>query len=93
MSVCFLINCVLNFCNNSMDLCENEQDNAVTAIFELPGLTKEDVHVNVRNNWLTVSGESSDEDISTYSICERKHGKFMRTLQLPQGIKVIDHVF
>lgn len=73
-----------------MDLHENT-DNTVTATFELPGLKKEDVSIDVHNGRLTVSGESkrsTEHDENGYAIRERRFGKFTRTLRLPQGIKV-----
>jgi len=73
-----------------MDLHENTDQNSVTAMFELPGLKKEDVSIDVHNGRLTVSGEtkmSSDREESGYAIRERRYGKFSRTLQLPQGVK------
>ena len=74
-----------------MDLHEDAQKNVVTATFELPGLKKEDVNIEVNNNRLTVSGESSsssEKDDNGYAVRERRYGKFSRTLQLPQGVKV-----
>jgi len=74
-----------------MDLHEDAQKNVVTATFELPGLKKEDVNIEVNNNGLTVSGESSsssEKDDNGYAVRERRYGKFSRTLQLPQGVKV-----
>ena len=63
----------------------------VTALFELPGLKKEDVNIDVHNNVLTVTGESkvsSDRDDNGYAVRERRYGKFSRAIPLPQGIKV-----
>ncbi|KAA1468043.1 small heat shock protein [Dentipellis sp. KUC8613] len=76
-----------------MDLHENAETNTVTASFELPGLKKEDVHIDVHNNTLTVSGEStvsSERDESGYALRERRFGKFSRVLALPQGVKAED---
>ncbi|KAK1235415.1 hypothetical protein PQX77_001367 [Marasmius sp. AFHP31] len=73
-----------------MDLHEDNQTNTVTATFELPGLKKEDVNIDVHDGRLTVSGEtktSSDHDENGYAIRERRFGKFVRTLQLPRGVK------
>ncbi|KAJ3565005.1 hypothetical protein NP233_g7913 [Leucocoprinus birnbaumii] len=73
-----------------MDLHEDTNKNLVTASFELPGLKKDDVHIDVHNNRLTVSGESQinkDYDERGWAVCERRFGKFSRTLQLPQGVK------
>jgi HSP20 family molecular chaperone IbpA len=74
-----------------MDLHENSESNTVTATFELPGLKKEDVHIDSQNGQLTISGESkisSDHDENGYAVRERRFGKFSRTLRLPQGVKV-----
>ena len=63
----------------------------MTAQFELPGLTKENVNIDLRDNVLTVSGEcamESDRDERGYSVRERRFGKFARSLPVPQGIKV-----
>ncbi|KAI0742678.1 small heat shock protein [Daedaleopsis nitida] len=73
-----------------MDLHEDKDKNLVTATFELPGLTKENVQIDVKDNVLSVSGESavtSDRDEKGYSVRERRFGKFSRALPLPQGIK------
>lgn len=74
-----------------MDLHENSQTNAVTATFELPGLKKEDVQIDVHNGRLTVSCESqlsSEHEQNGYAVRERRFGKFSRTLQLPKGVNV-----
>jgi HSP20 family protein len=64
----------------------------VTAIFEVPGFSKDEVQLNFQNGKLTVSAESKEsEDNNTdtgYTLRERLHGKFSRTLQLPQGVQV-----
>lgn len=69
----------------------DEKANAVTATVELPGINKQDVNIDVHNNVLTISGESrlSDNyDENGYVVRERRYGKFSRSLQLPQGVKV-----
>ncbi|KAI4528386.1 HSP20-like chaperone [Schizophyllum commune] len=73
-----------------MDLHEDAEKNLVTATFELPGLKKEDVQVNVQNGQLTVSGETkseSDKEEQGYAVRERRYGKISRTLRLPEGVK------
>ncbi|KAJ7237271.1 small heat shock protein [Mycena haematopus] len=73
-----------------MDLHEDAKANTVTATFELPGLKKEDVHIDVHGNRLSISAESKlseDYEKDGYAIRERRFGKFARTLQLPQGVK------
>ena len=74
-----------------MDIHEDAKSNVVTATFELPGLTKEDVNIDIRNNVLTISGEtnqSSDREESGYAVRERRYGKFSRSIPLSQGVKV-----
>lgn len=74
-----------------MDLHEDKEKNLVTATFEFPGVSKENIQIDVHNGRLTVAAEtkqSSDFEGSGYAVRERQFGKFTRTLQLPQGIKV-----
>lgn len=70
---------------------EDEEKNVVTATFELPGLKKEDVQIDVKDGVLYVSGEStisSEHGEKGYAVRERRFGKFSRGLPLPQGTKV-----
>lgn len=74
-----------------MDLHEDAEKNLVTATFELPGLKKEDVNIEVHDGRLTVSAESKiseEHEKDGYAVRERRYGKFSRMLQLPQGVKV-----
>jgi HSP20 family protein len=73
-----------------LDLHENTEKNLVTASFEFPGVSKEDIQIDLANGKLTVSAETkqSTEHSGGYAVRERRFGKFSRTLQLPQGIKV-----
>ncbi|KAJ4479306.1 HSP20-like chaperone [Lentinula aciculospora] len=73
-----------------MDLHEDTNQNTVTATFELPGLKKEDIQIDVHDGRLTVSGESkssSEHNEDGYAIRERRYGSFARALQLPRGVK------
>ena len=74
-----------------MDVHEDNEKNLVTATFELPGLNKENVNIDLRNDTLTVSGESrisSEKDESGYAVRERRFGRFSRSIPLPKGVKV-----
>ena len=74
-----------------MDVHEDTNKNTVTATFELPGLKKEDVQIDLHNNVLTVSGEtriSSERDENGYAVRERRYGKFSRSLGVPSGLQV-----
>ncbi|KAF9531110.1 HSP20-like chaperone [Crepidotus variabilis] len=73
-----------------MDLHEDAEKNIVTASFEFPGISKEDVQIDVHNGRLIVSAEakqSVQHDERGYAVRERRFGKYSRTLQLPQGVK------
>ena len=77
--------------NNRLDLHENTEKNLLTATFEFPGFSKDEVELNFQNGKLTVSAEtkkSEDRTDNGYTLRERLHGKFSRTLQLPQGVQV-----
>ena len=74
-----------------MDIHENPETNLITATFELPGLRKEDVHIDLHKNRLIISGETSfasDKEESGFVLKERRRGKFSRSLPLPQNIQV-----
>jgi HSP20 family protein len=74
-----------------MDVRHDDKANTVTATFDLPGLRKEDVAIDIHNNVLSVSGEtkeSSEREEEGYALRERRYGKFTRSLALPQGTKV-----
>ena len=74
-----------------MDVHRDNSSDKATASFELPGLQKEDVAIDVHDNILTVSGEtrhSAERNEEGYVIRERRYGKFSRSLSLPQGHRV-----
>jgi HSP20 family protein len=76
-----------------MDLHEDKEKNLVTATLEFPGSKKEDVVLEIHNGRLVVSVEnkiSEEYNESGYAVRERRYGKLSRTLQLPQGVKVIN---
>ncbi|KAF8582455.1 HSP20-like chaperone [Ramaria rubella] len=76
-----------------MDVHESKQNKEMTATFELPGLKKEDVNIDVHNNRLIVSGQSTlsnELEKEGYAVRERRFGRFSRTLPLPSGIKPED---
>jgi len=75
------------------DVHHDKDTNTITASFELPGLRKEDVTIDLYNDVLTVSGENqsaSERSQDGYAIRERRYGKFARSLSLPQGVKSED---
>jgi HSP20 family protein len=80
----------------AIDLVDEKDKFIVRA--ELPGMKKEDVHVVLQDNWLTISGEKKHEAESketNYYRTERVYGTFTRRLELPTGVdaKKIDAQF
>lgn len=64
-----------------------EKDGKLHICADLPGLSKDDVHVDVNDNMLTIEGERrSEQRDESRSWSERSYGRFMRTIQLPDGI-------
>lgn len=56
---------------------------------DLPGLKQEDVHVNVDQGVLTLSGERShthEHEKGGVYRCERSYGSFERSIVLPDGV-------
>lgn len=71
----------------AMDLLETEDQFVLRA--DLPGLTEEDVRIEVEDRTLTVSGERKAEHETNgegYYRLERATGAFARTLTLPDGV-------
>lgn len=66
-----------------------EKDNAVMIDAELPGMTKEDISVDINDKTITLRGErKSDEEIKEQNCYrrERRFGTFERTFSLPFAI-------
>lgn len=71
------------------DVIETENEIRVTA--EMPGLSPEDVSVDIENSVLTISGEKREErtegeDRSTWHLTERRYGHFSRSFVLPREV-------
>ena len=71
----------------AMDVSEDEQ--GLLLELEIPGLAPEEVEVTTEQGLLTIRGEKSAtrqrEGVRSL-VTERTHGRFVRTLQLPQGV-------
>ena len=71
----------------AMDLAEAENEFVLRA--DLPGLTEEDVNIEVDDNVLTISGErkaeQEDRKEGFYRV-ERSYGSFRRSLTLPENV-------
>jgi HSP20 family protein len=70
-----------------MDLAETDEEFVLRA--DLPGLSEEDVAIEVKDHVLTLSGQREAEHESSgegYHRVERSFGRFSRSLDLPEGI-------
>ena len=66
-----------------------ERDNQLIIRADLPGLTKDDVNVDIENNRVTIRGERRSEhkeEEKGYYRTERSYGSFYRSLPLPEGV-------
>lgn len=62
-------------------------DHEVVLKAELPDMTRDDIHVTVDNNTLTIAGEkklSEDVQEGDFTRIERRYGTFSRSFTLPQ---------
>ncbi len=69
-----------------------ERDGEIAIAGELPGLTREDIEINLENNVLTVSGEKrrvqeEDGQVGKYHLMERRFGRFSRSFALPRTVQ------
>ena len=75
----------------SVDVSETDDTFEVRA--ELPGVAKDDLHVSVKDNLLTLSGEKRQEnvdDTQNYRRAERRYGNFQRSFTLPAEVNTDD---
>ena len=66
-----------------------ERDDSLVLKADLPGLSEDDVEIEVRDNVLTIAGERKAEHEAGengYYRVERSFGHFSRSLQLPDGV-------
>lgn len=67
-----------------------DTDQAIVLRAELPGLTPEDIDIEIDDNVLTLKGERRFEETvqeGRYYRLERAYGHFQRNITLPQGVK------
>jgi HSP20 family protein len=70
-----------------------ERDDKLVVRAELPGLSKDDVKVEVTDDLLTIAGERREEREETrdgYRHSERRYGRFSRSVPLPEGVSPED---
>ena len=66
-----------------------EGDFAYHIEVDLPGVKKEDIEINVHDNYLTLSGERSINNElkeENYYRVESEYGKFERSFSIPEGV-------
>ncbi len=71
-----------------MDL--HEADGAIELTAELPGLARDDVHIDLQDDVLTISGEkksSTESREKGFRMIERRYGSFSRSVRLPAGVQ------
>ena len=67
-----------------------ETDSRYLVTFDLPGVKKDDVKIELRDNQLTVSGERNEEhktEKSNHLSEERFYGSFYRAFTLPSNVQ------
>jgi HSP20 family protein len=71
----------------SMDFEKTEKDYTISV--DVPGLTKDDVHVDVEEGVMTISAErkpKEKKDGIEYIVSERSYRRFSRTFRLPEDV-------
>lgn len=72
-----------------VDISETDDEYIVRA--EVPGVSKDDIKVTIKDNVLTISGEKKQEKEmknENFHRVERVYGSFSRTFTLPGAVKV-----
>jgi HSP20 family protein len=70
-----------------------EKNNRMVTRVDLPGMTKKDVAVEVKDGYLVLSGERKrefEETKENWFRSEREYGRFYRAVPLPEGVKATD---
>jgi HSP20 family protein len=66
-----------------------ERDGKLVVRADLPGMSKDDVHIEARDHTLILEGERRDERKENRDgvlVTERSYGKFYRIVPLPEGV-------
>ena len=76
-----------------VDVIETDEELMLTA--ELPGLSENDVTINLENSVLSISGEKTairkeDETEQRSHVWERRYGSFNRSFTLPRTVRTED---
>ncbi|HTY08025.1 MAG TPA: Hsp20/alpha crystallin family protein [Candidatus Edwardsbacteria bacterium] len=71
-----------------MDIEETKDELVIKA--EVPGMTKDDIKIQINNDILSISGERKHEEETrdkTYHRIERTYGKFQRIIRMPTEVQ------
>lgn len=71
-----------------VDIHESNDEYTVSA--DLPGMTKDEISINIKENVLSISGErkyESKDDKKNFYRMERGYGRFSRSFRLPEEVK------
>jgi HSP20 family protein len=66
------------------------EDGKLVVRADVPGIKPDEIHIEVRDGYLTLSGErgeAKEEQKKRYMRRERRYGSFSRTLPLPEGVE------
>jgi HSP20 family protein len=78
---------VENIVSPSMEV--EETDNHFNISFELPGVEKDDLKIEMKEDVLTVSGEKKSQNVvneKNYHYSERSFGKFKRAIEINSSV-------
>ncbi|GGK83094.1 Hsp20/alpha crystallin family protein [Rufibacter glacialis] len=78
----------LNKFSPQVDTCETE--NGYELEMALPGMKKEDIHLDFQQGRLTISGErqfNQEQKNKRYHLIESQYGSFSRSFQFPDTVK------
>jgi HSP20 family protein len=71
------------------DVVEGERE--IRVVTEMPGLTRENIEIELENNVLTLRGEKREErtegEQGRYHLSERRYGTFARSFVLPRDVE------
>jgi HSP20 family protein len=66
-----------------------EKDGKYLVKADLPGLKKEDIHIELKGDYLTLRGErhaEHEDKEKNYHRIERTYGSFQRSFRVPEGL-------
>ena len=73
----------------AVNVVESSEELVLTA--EVPGMTRDDIDIELKNNVITISGETmhdvnQGDDERRYHVWERRFGSFQRSFTLPRTV-------